>query len=444
MKETRAPLKLGIAGLGTVGTGLIALLRKNEQRLATKLGRRVEVAAVSARTREKPRDIDLSGVAWFDDAIKLARDDGIDVFVELIGGEDGVARTAVEAALSAGKSVVTANKALLAHHGLALGKQAEQMGVSLGYEAAVAGGIPVIKSIRESLAANNIRRIYGILNGTCNFILTRMLDEGRSFADVLAEAQKRGYAEADPTFDIGGYDTAHKLAILTSLAFGSEPALDQIDIEGIEKIELADLEAADDLGYRIKLLGVTQKTASGIESRVHPAMVPTRSAIGEISGISNAVAINGDFVGELLLAGPGAGAHATASAVAGDICDIARGIVPLPFGVPVSKLAPYTRSQLGEHQGAYYVRMTVFDRPGTMASIARRMADENVSLESIVQRRPRAALPGIGVERNPNGETPVILITHETVEAAIRQALAAIEQDGKVAKRPQLIRIEKV
>jgi homoserine dehydrogenase len=420
------------------------LLRHNEQRLATKLGRRIEVAGVSARTRKKKRGIDLSGVAWFDDPVELARDDGVDVFVELIGGENGVAKEAVEAALGAGKSVVTANKALLARHGAALGGMAESSGVSLAYEAAVAAGIPIIKTLRESLAANNVARIYGILNGTCNYILTKMLDEGRPFGDVLSEAQKLGYAEADPTFDIGGYDTAHKLAILTTLAFGTEPALDDIHIEGIEGIQLEDLEAAEDLGYRIKLLGVTLRTQSGIESRVHPAMVPADSAIGQVSGVTNAVAINGDFVGDLLLAGPGAGGAATASAVAGDICDIARGIVPLPFGVPAGRLAAYTRAQLGEHQGAYYVRLSVYDRPGTMASIARRMADEEVSLESIVQRRPRHTLPGVHRSRTPGEEAPVILITHETVEAAIRRALTAIESDGKVAKPPQMIRIEKL
>ena len=444
MTETRAPLKLGIAGLGTVGAGLVALLRANKKRLVTKLGRQIEVAAVSARSRNKKRGAELGDAVWFDDAVAMARDDGIDVFVELIGGEDGVARASVEAALAAGKSVVTANKALLAHHGRALAALAEENGVGLAYEAAVAGGIPVIKTIRDSLAANDIQRIYGILNGTCNYILTKMLDEQRSFTNVLEEAQSLGYAEADPTFDIGGYDTAHKLALLTSLAFGTEPALDQIDIEGIENIELEDLEAADDLGYRIKLLGVTLRAPTGIESRVHPAMVPKRSAIGEVSGVTNAVAINGDFVGDLLLAGPGAGGAPTASAVAGDLCDIARGMVPLPFGSPAAKLADYRRSKLGEHKGAYYVRLSVLDRPGTMAAIAHRMAEQDVSLESIVQRLPRTSLPGGNPDRQPGAEVPVILITHETVEASIRSALAAIVKDGKVSKPPQLIRIEKL
>ena len=288
-------LKLGIAGLGTVGTGLIQLLQEHGSRLAQSVGRPIVVAGVSARTRGKKRGISLEKFKWFDEPERLAADPSIDVFVELIGGDEGTPKRAVEAALKAGKPVVTANKALLARHGTELAKLAEKNGVALNFEAAVAGGIPVIKTLREALAANQIRRVYGILNGTCNYILTQMQEEHRSFDDVLAEAQAKGYAEADPTFDIDGFDTAHKLALLTSLAFGTRVALGEIDVEGIRTITQADIEAADDLGYRIKLLGVALMTESGIEQRVHPAMVPKHSAIAEISGVTNCVAIDGDF-----------------------------------------------------------------------------------------------------------------------------------------------------
>jgi homoserine dehydrogenase len=436
------PLKLGIAGLGNVGTGLLQLLGEHGQRLARNVDRKIEVVGVSARSRTKQRGASRGSARWFDDATRLAADASIDLFVELIGGEDGVAKAAVEAALAAGKHVVTANKALLAKHGTELAKLAEKKGVALNFEAAVAGGITVIKTLREALAGNQVRRVYGILNGTCNYILTQMQEEHRPFADVLAEAQAKGYAEADPTFDIGGFDTAHKLTLLTSLAFGTRVALVQVHVEGIESISAADIEAADDLGYRIKLLGVALMTESGIEQRVHPAMVPKHSAIAEVSGVTNCVAIDGDFCGNLLLAGAGAGAKATASAVAADIVDIARGDYPPPFGVPAANLKPYKRAKLGQHQGAYYVRLAVFDRPGAMAGIAGRLGDRGVSLESIVQRRPPGAQIGIAARLKPGAPTPVILITHETTEEAMRGALAAIEKDGNVSERPQMIRIE--
>jgi homoserine dehydrogenase len=435
-------LNLGIAGLGTVGSGLLRLLHEHGDRIAIALGRSIEVKGVSARSRKKDRGVPLEGIPWFEDPERLAADPSIDVFVELIGGEEGAARRAVEAALRAGKHVVTANKALLARHGAELAQLAEKNGVALNFEAAVAGGIPVIKTLREALAGNQVRRVYGILNGTCNYILTHMQEEHRAFEDVLKEAQEKGYAESDPTFDIGGFDTAHKLALLTSLAFGTRVALDEIDVEGIQAITQADIEAADDLGYRIKLLGVALRTDSGIEQRVHPAMVPKHSAIAEVSSVTNCIAIDGDFVGNVLLAGPGAGAQATASAVAADILDIGRGAFSNPFGVPAARLAPYKRATLGQHQGAYYVRLSVFDRPGAMASIAGRMGERGVSLESIVQRRPRWALPGIDAKPKPGAPTAVILITHETTEAAIRSALSAIYGDGNVSEQPQMIRIE--
>jgi homoserine dehydrogenase len=437
------PLTLGIAGLGTVGAGLLQLLDDHKERLEEQAGRQIRVVGVSARKKAKDRGVKLDA-RWFDDPVKLAVDPDIKVFVELIGGAEGVAKDAVEAALKAGKHVVTANKALLAEHGVALAKLAEEKGVALNFEAAVAGGIPVIKTLRESLAANEVRRVYGILNGTCNYILTTMEQEHRSFGEVLKEAQARGYAEADPTFDIGGFDTAHKLAILTSLAFGTEIAFDQIHVEGIEAISEADIEAAEDMGYRIKLLGVATRAESGIEARVNPAMVPKHSAIAEVSGVTNAVAIDADYCGSLLLIGPGAGARPTASAVASDILDIARGAIVPAFLTQTRNLKPYKKAKLGAHQGAYYVRLSVYDRPGAMAAIAKRMGDQEISIESIVQRRPRSALPGIGARLKPGAPAVVVMITHETTEEAIREAVDAIEKDGKVSERPQVIRIEKL
>jgi homoserine dehydrogenase len=438
------PLTLGIAGLGTVGAGLLELLHEHQERLTERAGRPLKVVGISARNQSKKRGVDTRGIPWFDDPVRLATDPKVAVFVELIGGSDGIAKKAVEAALRAGKHVVTANKALLAEHGVALAKLAEDNKVALNFEAAVAGGIPVIKTLRESLAANRVRRVYGILNGTCNYILSTMSNAHRPFAEVLKEAQDKGYAEADPTFDIGGFDTAHKLAILTSLAFGTKLAFDKIDIEGIESISEADIEAAEDMGYRIKLLGVAARTDSGIEARVHPAMVPQHSAIAEVSGATNAVAIDADFCGSLLLIGPGAGSRPTASAVASDILDIARGVVMPPLVTLAGNLKPYKKAKLGTHQGAYYVRLSVYDRPGAMAAIAKRMGDREVSIESIVQRRPRTALPGIGARQKPGTPAVVIMITHDTTEEAIRQAVDAIERDGKVAERPQVIRIEKL
>ncbi|MBN9260367.1 MAG: homoserine dehydrogenase [Hyphomicrobium sp.] len=432
---TRDPLKLGIAGLGTVGAGLIQLLEVHGTKLADQLHRPVEVVAVSARDRSKDRGVSLEGLRWIDDPVALATDPGIDCFVELIGGEDGVAKRAVEAALAAGKHVVTANKALLAHHGFELAQLAEKHNVALNFEAAVAGGIPVIKTVREALVGNQVRRVSGILNGTCNYILSKMQEERSPFAEVLREAQAHGYAEADPTFDIGGFDAAHKLTLLTSLVFGTRVAFDQIHIEGIQTITDADINAADELGYRIKLLGVATLTEAGIESRVTPVMIPVETAIAGVSGVTNAVALNADFAGNLLLVGPGAGARATASAVASDIVDIAAGFVLPAFGVPSSRLKPHKSAPLSQHKGEYYVRFSAFDRPGVMAAITARMAEQEVSLDSIVQHGPRGA---------PGALANIVIITHETTEASIRKALEDIEADGKVAEKPQMIRIEEV
>ena len=435
------PLKIGIAGLGTVGAGVVRMLARRKDAIAAQLGRPIEVVAVSARDRSRNRDCDLSGVRWFDDALDLARDPGIDVFVELIGGHDGIAKTAVEAAIAAGHDVITANKALLAHHGVALAGAAEAKGVGIYFEAAVQGGIPVIKPLREALLGNEIARVSGILNGTCNYILTRMHEEGLSFEACLDQAQQLGYAEADPTFDVDGFDTAHKLSLLAALAFGVQPDPDAIHVEGIRTITLADLEAADELGYRIKLLGVAAKAGPAVELRVHPTMVPKHWPIAQVSGVTNAVAIDGDAVA-LTLVGPGAGGDATASAVVGDICDIAAGKSGAPFGLRAANLRPAGKAAIQRHEGGYYIRLAAVDRPGTAAAIARHMAEQNISLESIMQHRRGRPHGG---ERAESAEdpAPVVLITYATTEDAVRRAIDAIDLDGVIASPPQVIRIEK-
>ena len=432
-------LRVGIAGLGNVGASVIRLLDRQSAALAARTGRSIKVTAVCARERGRERGVDVSGFAWFDDPVALARSPDIDLFVELMGGSEGAAREAVEAALAAGKSVVTANKALLAAHGMALAKLAEDKHVALAFEASVAGGIPIVKTLREGLAGNQIVRVYGILNGTCNYILSCMELEGLSFEACLKEAQRLGYAEADPTFDIGGFDSANKLAILTALAFGTAVDLEAIHVEGIQSITLADLKAADELGYRIKLLGVAQRTAGGIEQRVHPTMIPKSSSVAQVMGVTNAVTIDADAVKELTLVGPGAGGDATASAVVADIADIAKGIRSAPFGLPVADLETATRLPMQRHEGGYYIRLSVHDRPGAAAAIATRMAERQISLESIVQRS-RPAKPG---EVSSIGVVPVILMTYATSETTIREVLEAVVKDGYIAERPQVIRIER-
>ncbi|GAA0781858.1 homoserine dehydrogenase [Roseibium denhamense] len=435
-------LKIGVAGLGTVGASLVQLLKKHQSQIALKTGKTVEVRAVSARDRSKDRGFDTSSFEWFDDPVEMAKKADIDIFVELIGGDNGPAEASVRTALQRGLHVVTANKALLAKHGVDLAVLAETNQVSLNYEAAVAGGIPIVKALRESMAGNEISRVYGILNGTCNYILTRMETDGLSFEDCLADAQRLGYAEADPTFDIEGNDTAHKLAILTSLAFGNKISSDDIYLEGITSITTADIKAADELGYRIKLLGVAQRTDTGIEQRVHPTMVPKASAIARIDGVLNAVAVDGDFVGEVILVGPGAGGNATASSVVADIADIARGDAGPALGMPAAVLADYKRARMRLHEGGYYIRLSVLDRPGAFAEIARSMGEAEISLESIVQKRN----PSKGTETpgGPDQPQPVILITYETTEVAIKQALETIMSKGVVAEPPKMIRIEKL
>ncbi|AWM89108.1 homoserine dehydrogenase [Microvirga sp. 17 mud 1-3] len=436
------PFRVGIAGLGTVGASVVRILSRQSEVLARRLGRPVAVTAVSARDRTKDRGIDLSTFAWFDDPVELARSADVDCVVELVGGSGGAALKTVETALSQGRHVVTANKALLAKHGLALARLAEEKGVALAFEASVAGGIPVIKTLREALPGNRVSRLYGILNGTCNYILSRMELEGLTFAECLKDAQRLGYAEADPTFDVEGFDTAHKLAILTSLAFGTEIDADAIYVEGISSITPLDLAMANELGFRIKLLGVAERTQTGIEQRVHPTMVPRSSSIAQVMGVTNAVTIDADAVKELTLIGPGAGGDATASAVVADIADVALGRAEPPFGQPVNGLEKAARAPMQRHEGGYYIRLTVHDRPGVAAGVATRMAEADISLESILQKRSETA-----ATKDPHGRSgaPVslVLITYAATEAAIRSAVEKISGDGLIAEPPQVIRIER-
>ncbi|HEY7665042.1 MAG TPA: homoserine dehydrogenase [Xanthobacteraceae bacterium] len=438
-----APLKLGIAGLGTVGSAVARLIERQRDALAARCGRSIEVVAVSARSRGKKRDLDHRKLRWVADPIALATDREIDVFVELIGGEGDPARSAVAAALAAKKSVVTANKALLARHGVALAAIAEQNHVALNFEAAVGGAIPIVKTLREGLAGNALARIYGILNGTCNYILTRMEQEKLAFADCLKEAQRLGYAEADPSFDIEGHDTAQKLAILASLAFGTKVNEAAVYVEGISSITPEDLEWAEELGYRVKLLGVAVKTEQGIEQRVHPTMVPKDTAIAQVMGVTNAVTIDADAIAPITLVGPGAGGLATASAVVSDVGDIARGVRTAPFGLPSARLATSRKAPMQRHEGGYYIRLLAVDRPGTAATIAKRLAQQNISLESIVQRQRGERPHGGDVPGRSGKPVPVILITYATTEDAVRKALAAVGRDRVISGKPQVIRIEK-
>jgi len=424
-------VKIGVAGLGTVGLGVLELLRKNGALVGARAGRPFLVSAVSARERRRDRGLDLAGVRWFEDATALAADPEVDVVLELIGGSDGIARQVVETALRAGKPVITANKALIAHHGTALARLAEERGVALSYEAAVAGGIPIIKTLREGLAGNRVDRIQGILNGTCNYILTTMRETGREFAEVLADAQKLGYAEADPAFDVDGIDAAHKLAILTALAFGCEVDFAGVHVEGIRRISAMDIQYAEELGYRIKLLGIAQYRAKGVEQRVHPCMVPKGTPLAHVEGVYNAVLAVGDFVGSIMAEGRGAGAGPTASAVVADLVDIVRGAPRPVFTLPTASLAKLPSRGMQEHVGAYYVRLMVVDRPGVIADVTAALRDSDISVESFLQRG-----------RAPGEAVPVILSTHETRESDMQTALARISRLEATLEEPRVIRIE--
>jgi len=427
------PLRIGIAGLGTVGAGVVKILAARGERLAAASGRALELVAVSARDKAKDRGIDLKRVRWEDNPMALAAADDIDLVVELIGGSEGVARDLVEASLKAGKHVATANKALIAHHGTALARLAEEKGVALNYEAAVAGGIPIVKTMRESLAGNEIRSIHGILNGTCNYILTEMETTGRDFADVLKDAQDLGYAEADPTFDVGGIDAAHKLAILASLAFGTEVDFANVHIEGIEKISATDIAFAKEFGFKVKLLAIAEKSEAGIVQRVHPALVPEGTPLAAVSGVYNAVAVDGDRVGHLVLEGRGAGEGPTASAVLSDIVDVARGLIVPPFIVPATKLKAPAKPLMDTHKSSFYLRLRAVDRAGSMAEITRALAEASISIERIVQR---------GGKSDESGRMPVVFITHETDEGTMARARALLAKHEDVAGTPLVIRIE--
>ena len=425
------PLRIGIAGLGTVGRGTVKVLRAQPGLLALRAGRELKLVAVSARTRNKDRGVSIANLRWHDDPLALSRDPEVDVVVELIGGADGIARGVCEQALAAGKHVVTANKALLAHHGTALARAAEKAGRTLAFEAAVAGGIPIVKALREGLAANRIHQLYGILNGTCNYILTQMHREGREFAVVLKEAQDLGYAEADPSFDVDGVDAGHKLAILAATAFGGEVDFAQVSLEGIRHVSLADIRFAEELGYRIKLLGIARRTEGGIEQRVHPCMVPVATPIATVDGVYNAVVFEGDAVGTIVLEGRGAGEGPTASAVVADLIDIARGRGLPAFGVPAARLEKLARAPLAERKGPCYVRLMVVDRPGIFAAVAASLRDHEISMESVLQRG-----------RAPGEVVPVVMTLHEAEEAALQRALAEIARHDGIVEPPRMIRIE--
>ncbi|MES2097674.1 MAG: homoserine dehydrogenase [Pseudomonadota bacterium] len=419
------PLRVALAGLGTVGGGVIRLLDANGDLIARRAGRPIEIVAVSARDRAKDRGVDITRFDWVDDTAALAQHSDADVVVELVGGSDGPALTLARATLAAGKGLVTANKAMMAHHGLELAEAAEAAGAALKFEAAVAGGIPVIKGLREGAAANRIGRVYGILNGTCNFILTKMEAEGRDFAEVLAEAQALGFAEADPSFDIDGVDAAHKLSILASLAFGTRPAFDAVAIGGIRHVLAADIAEAASLGYRIRLVGMAEDNANGLFQRVHPHLVPTDHPLAHVSGALNAVVAEGNFVGRLLFQGAGAGDGPTASAVVADLIDIARGEFGPPYAMPAASLTAQTPADTGDRRGRAYLRFLVADKVGVLAEIAAAMRDAGVSIESLMQR-------GVSAD----GSVLVAIVTHEGPERAVAHALEKLRGSSSLTGEP--------
>ncbi len=425
------PLRLGIAGLGTVGVGVVKIVQAHGAALAVKAGRPVEITAVSARNRGLDRGVDLSAYVWEDDATRLAHRDDVDCVVEAIGGEGGPARALAGQALAAGKHVVTANKALIAHHGQALAEAAEAAGVALRFEAGVAGGIPVLKGIGEGLAANAIGRVFGVLNGTCNYILSEMEATRADYRDVLADAQRLGYAEADPSFDVGGIDAAHKLAILAALAFGTRIDFDGVVTEGIERITLADIQTARDMGYSIKLLGLARMHDTGLEQRVRPCMVPEKTPIGALSGVTNAVVAEGDFVGKCIFTGPGAGEGPTASAILADVLDAARGVVSPAFGRPAAGLTAAPRLQHGEEHSPYYLRFMLADQPGALASIASALGEAGVSIHRMRQY-------------GKGDPVPVVIETHDARRDAIDAAVDAIAALPVSMAPPVAIRIEEV
>ena len=425
------PLRLGIAGLGTVGTGVVRIVRQKANLLAERAGRPVEIVAVSARSRDKDRGVNLSAYEWEDDPVALARRNDVDVFVELMGGSDGPAKAATETALAAGKDVVTANKAMLAHHGQALAEAAEAAGRVIRFEAAVAGGIPVIKALTEGLAGNGITRVMGVMNGTCNFILTRMQAAGLPYENVFEEARALGYLEADPTLDVGGIDAGHKLALLAAIAFGCRVDFASVEMEGIERVTIEDIRHAADMGFRIKLLGVAQMTGRGLEQRLSPCLVPADSPLGQLEGGTNMVVIEGDHVGQIVLRGAGAGEGPTASAVMGDVMDIARGLRLPIFGQPAVTLATATPARTAT-PAPWYLRMALVDKPGALARVATVLGDAGISINRMRQYR------------HGDSPAPVLIVTHKTTHSTLETAISALMRLDVVVTAPVALRIETV
>ena len=425
------PLRLGIAGLGTVGVGVVRIVQKHADLLQARSGRRVTISAVSARSRDKDRGVDLSAYAWEDDPVALARRDDVDLFIEVMGGHDGPAKHATEAAIAAGKDVVSANKALLAVHGQAIAEAAEAAGRVIRFEAAVAGGIPVVKALTEGLAANDITRIMGVMNGSCNYILTRMESAGLTYQEVFDEANALGYLEADPELDVGGIDAGHKLALLSAIAFGTQVDFDAVQLEGIGAVSIEDIRQAADMGFKIKLLGVAQMTGRGLEQRMSPCLVPDTSPLGQLQGGTNMIVLEGDSVGQIVLRGPGAGEGPTASAVMGDVMDIARGIRISTFGQPATSLRR-ARPALAAVPAPYYLRLQLLDKPGALAKVARALGDAGISIDRMRQYGHAAPT------------APVLIVTHKTTRTALDEALAAFKDTGVVSGDPVAIRIEAV
>jgi homoserine dehydrogenase len=425
------PLRLGIAGLGTVGVGVVRIVQKHADLLQARAGRAITISAVSARSRDKDRGVDLSGYAWEDDPVALARREDVDVFIEVMGGHEGPAKHATEAAIAAGKDVVSANKALLAVHGQAIAEAAEAAGRVIRFEAAVAGGIPVVKALTEGLAANDITRIMGVMNGSCNYILTRMESAGLTYQEVFDEANALGYLEADPELDVGGIDAGHKLALLSAIAFGTQVDFDAVQLEGIGAISIEDIRQAADMGFKIKLLGVAQMTGRGLEQRMSPCLVPDTSPLGQLQGGTNMIVLEGDSVGQIVLRGPGAGEGPTASAVMGDVMDIARGLRISTFGQPATSLRR-ARPALAAIPAPYYLRLQLLDKPGALAKVARALGDAGISIDRMRQYGHAAPT------------APVLIVTHKTTRTALDEALAAFKDTGVVSGDPVAIRIEAV
>jgi homoserine dehydrogenase len=425
------PLRVGIAGLGTVGGGIIRILQKHGDLIADRACRPVKIVAVSARSKTRRRAASISRYKWYKDPVEMAAAPDIDVIVEVIGGAGGVARRVVETALKNGKAVATANKALLAHHGYELAQIAEKNDAALMYEAAVAGGIPIIKTLREGFAGNDIEAVYGILNGTCNYILTAMRETGRDFKDVLRDAQAKGYAEANPATDIEGTDTAHKLCILGSLAFGVRPDMAALPVSGIAHLTADDIAHAEELGYRVKLLGIARRVDGRIVQMVEPCLVPADSTVGAVDGVYNAVLIEGDFVGDSLSVGRGAGEGPTASAVVADLIDYALGFKTPVFGIPTRNMKKAKRFDAGEMVSRFYLHLNVKDRPGVLAQIAAIMRDHDVSIEAVIQQG-----------HNPGKPVSIVMTMHKARRADIEAATAEIGRLPAVTGHPCLMRIE--